>query len=79
MDFRYASAFGAALSTGYETLLLDVVEGDLTLFVHGEEAEASWRLFTPLLRGRRLLHAYPAGSDGPSAAARMLEATSTGA
>jgi glucose-6-phosphate 1-dehydrogenase len=72
MDFRYAEAFGASLSAGYETLLLDVVQGDLTLFVHADEVEASWRLYAPLLRRRWPLHIYPAGSGGPDAASRLV-------
>jgi glucose-6-phosphate 1-dehydrogenase len=72
MDFRYAEAFGEPLAAGYETLLRDVVEGDLTLFVHGDEAEASWRLFTPLLHRRWPLHGYAAGSAGPPAAEQLL-------
>ncbi|HZE60516.1 MAG TPA: glucose-6-phosphate dehydrogenase [Burkholderiales bacterium] len=66
MTFRYAEAFGRSRSTGYETLLLEVVRGDQTLFVHADEAEASWRLYTPLLRKRRRLHSYPAGGPGPA-------------
>lgn len=72
MDFRYAEVFGQPLSAGYETLLREVVEGDLTLFVHADEAEASWQLYTPLLRKRLPLHFYPAGGQGPDAARRML-------
>jgi glucose-6-phosphate 1-dehydrogenase len=78
MDFRYAEAFGEPLSAGYETLLRDVVQGDLTLFVHGDEAEASWRLFTPLLHRRWPLHGYPAGSAGPAAAAQLMHPPSPG-
>jgi glucose-6-phosphate 1-dehydrogenase len=74
MDFRYAEAFGAPLSAGYETLLLDVAQGDLTLFVHADEVEASWRLYTPLLRRKRPLHFYPAGTAGPAAASRLFRA-----
>jgi glucose-6-phosphate 1-dehydrogenase len=66
MAFRYAETFGRSRSTGYETLLLEVVRGDQTLFVHADEAEASWRLYTPLLRRRRRLHSYPAGGAGPA-------------
>jgi glucose-6-phosphate 1-dehydrogenase len=73
MDFRYAKAFGTPLSAGYETLLLDVAQGDLTLFVHADEAEASWRLYTPLLKRRRPLHIYPAGGVGPAAASRLVQ------
>jgi glucose-6-phosphate 1-dehydrogenase len=64
MKFRYAEVFGT-LSAGYETLLLEVMRGDQTLFVHADETEAAWRLYTPLLRNRPALHFYPAGSWGP--------------
>ena len=67
MKFRYAEVFGT-LSAGYETLLLEVVQGDQTLFVHADETEAAWRLYTPLLRNRPPLHFYPAGSWGPAEA-----------
>ena len=62
----------ASAESGYETLLTDIVEGDPTLFVHADEAEASWRLFGPLLERKLTLHRYAAGSDGPAAAARLL-------
>jgi len=75
MEFRYAEAFGAALSAGYETLLLDVLEGDQTLFVHAEETEAAWQLYEPLLRRATPPHPYPAGSWGPAAADGLLAAS----
>ena len=65
MLFRYAEAFGAPRSGGYETLLLEIVKGDQTLFVHADEAEASWRLYGPLLEKRWPLRSYPAGGPGP--------------
>ena len=67
MAFRYAEAFGP-LPDGYETLLMDVIEGDQTLFVHADEAEASWKLYTPLLEKKPKPHPYAAGSCGPKAA-----------
>ena len=66
MRFGFPARAGA--ESGYETLLLDIVEGDPMLFVHADEAEASWRLFGPLLERRITLHRYDAGSDGPKAA-----------
>jgi len=75
MQFRYADAFGASLSAGYETLLLDVVQGDQTLFVHADEAEASWQLYAPLLRRHMQREPYPAGSWGPAAADKLIEKT----
>ena len=74
MDFRYAEAFGNSLASGYDTLLLDVVQGDQTLFVHADETEASWRLYTPLIGKVRPLHFYAAGSMGPAAQLTKLAA-----
>jgi glucose-6-phosphate 1-dehydrogenase len=50
-------------------VLLDVLGGDATLSIRGDEAEESWRIVTPVLEGwsRDLapLEEYAAGSDGP--------------
>ena len=69
--FRYEDTFGP-LPDAYETLLGDVIEGDQTLFVHADEAEASWRLYAPILEDPPEPQPYPAGSWGPQAAARFL-------
>ena len=71
LRFAYAEAFGR-VPEAYETLLLDVVEGDQTLFVRAEEVEESWRLYQPLLAAGLPVHPYPAGSWGPSAARDLL-------
>ncbi|MCZ6766485.1 MAG: glucose-6-phosphate dehydrogenase, partial [bacterium] len=44
LDFRYEDAF-APLPDAYETLLLDIMTGDQTLFVRSDEVESSWELF----------------------------------
>ena len=64
LHFDYAEAFNH-IPEAYQTLLLDVLRGDQTLFVHAEEVEAAWMLFTPLLDGAVGVLPYPAGSDGP--------------
>jgi glucose-6-phosphate 1-dehydrogenase len=71
LRFAYAEAFGE-VPEAYETLLLDVVEGDQTLFVRGDEVEESWRLYRPLLEADLPVHPYPAGSWGPIAARDLL-------
>ena len=71
--FRYAEAFGHDLPDAYETLLLDVMQGDQTLFVQAGEAEAAWGLYMPALENRPEVHRYAAGSWGPEAARRLLE------
>jgi glucose-6-phosphate 1-dehydrogenase len=77
MDFCYAKGFGVAPPAAYETLLLDVMRGDATLFTRGDEVEAQWRLITPIEEAwssQRVpeLTEYAAGTDGPEAADRML-------
>ena len=73
MRFRYPHAFGE-LSAGYDTLLLDVIEGDQTLFVHAEETEASWRFYMPLIEKPRPVQPYWAGSWGPSTESILADA-----
>ncbi|GAC1347888.1 MAG: glucose-6-phosphate dehydrogenase [Acetobacteraceae bacterium] len=77
MDFRYADYFKAPSSTGYETLLYDVMMGDATLFQRADMVEAGWEAVQPILdewaQGRTDVHAYWAGSHGPSPADRLLE------
>jgi len=53
----------------YARILLDVLGGDATLSIRGDEAEEAWRIVTPVLDGwsRDLapLEEYDAGSTGP--------------
>jgi glucose-6-phosphate 1-dehydrogenase len=70
LDFRYASRF-TDMPRAYETLLLDVLEGEQTLFVHADEVEQSWRLFTPLVQDPAPIRDYPAGTWGPPEAADL--------
>ena len=48
---------------------MDVLNGDSTLSIRGDEAEQAWRVLTPVLQAwaddRVLLQEYPAGSAGP--------------
>ena len=64
LHFNYKEVF-TALPEAYQTLLLDVLQGDQTLFVHADEVEASWSLFEPVLDARPPVRPYPAGSWGP--------------
>jgi glucose-6-phosphate 1-dehydrogenase len=72
LDFFYKQKF-SALPEAYQTLLLDVVEGDQTLFVHADEVEAAWRLFDPILDGTVPVLPYDAGSWGPPEAHALVE------
>jgi glucose-6-phosphate 1-dehydrogenase len=61
----------------YERLLLDVIEGDSTLFMRRDEVEAAWAWIDPILKGWQDNYQdprpYPAGSDGPEQASTLLE------
>ena len=70
MDFCYESGFGVESPDAYEMLLIDVMQGDATLFIRSDEVEAQWRLITPIEEAwanenARQLPLYEAGSDGP--------------
>jgi glucose-6-phosphate 1-dehydrogenase len=71
MKFHYADVFGP-LPDGYETLLMDVMLGDPTLFVRADEVEESWRLYDPLLKAPPPLRFYPAGTWGPAEAQTLV-------
>jgi glucose-6-phosphate 1-dehydrogenase len=77
MVFNYESGFGVRTAAAYETLLLDALQGDATLFTRRDETEAEWRLITPIedawaQQTTGDLPAYAAGSDGPAEAGDML-------
>jgi glucose-6-phosphate 1-dehydrogenase len=77
MDFQYGSAFADQSPEAYERLLLDVAEGDATLFMRRDAVEASWKWVTGILdgwrtSGARWLPEYPAGTWGPIEADRLI-------
>ena len=61
----------------YEDLLLDVIEGDRTLFLRYDEVEWAWRVVDPVLRvwamERDYIHTYSAGTWGPQETRRLFE------
>ena len=78
MDFKYEDYFGMAPSTGYETLLYDVMIGDQTLFQRSDNIEAGWGAVQPVLDywhrdDSKDLTFYDAGSQGPAEADQLLE------
>ena len=60
----------------YQTLLLDVIEGDHSLFLRYDEVNWAWRVVDPILKEwsmeRDFIHTYPAGSWGPEEASRLF-------
>jgi glucose-6-phosphate 1-dehydrogenase len=76
MDFNYGSSFGERTPSAYETLLVDAMQGDATLYTRQDMVEASWRAVQPILDdwGSRTFDVpnYEPGTWGPPAADAML-------
>ncbi len=78
MDFCYRHAYGSGLPEAYEQLLLDVMNGDQTLYIPGDVMELSWTIFDPLMarwrkEGAEAPPLYPSGSWGPAEANLLME------
>jgi len=77
MDFSYAESFGGDAHPAYETLLLDCMIGDPTLFTRSDEVEMAWTLIDPILQQWEKnpvenIPTYPAGSWGPPEADALI-------
>jgi glucose-6-phosphate 1-dehydrogenase len=78
MDFRYGSSFAVDSPDAYETLILDCMIGDASLFTRADEVERAWEILDPILAAWEsgeggALQFYEAGSWGPEAADELLE------
>jgi glucose-6-phosphate 1-dehydrogenase len=78
MDFRYGASFAVDSPDAYETLLLDAMIGDPSLFTRDDEVERAWEILDPILQAWASgeggpLHFYAAGGWGPPAADELLE------
>lgn len=77
MNFRYGLAFGGGGPEAYETLLLDALLGDATLFARHDFVETSWALITPVYErwgaeAPSSIPTYEAGEWGPPEADALL-------
>ncbi len=76
-NFSYEAAFGAKGPPAYETLLLDSMRGDATLFTRHDEVEAEWRIITPIEEAWAKMPPpkfpnYAAGTEGPVEADALI-------
>jgi glucose-6-phosphate 1-dehydrogenase len=79
MDYSYGTTLHELPFSAYETVLVDAMEGDMTLFTRGDQAEEAWRIVGPILdewavRPSRGIPIYEAGSWGPEAADSLVAA-----
>lgn len=77
MRFTYREGFQTTLPEAYETLLLDVMQGDATLFMRADQVAAAWQVVMPVLESWQDtipsdFPNYPAGAWGPEAAAALI-------
>ncbi|MBI3037744.1 glucose-6-phosphate dehydrogenase [bacterium] len=80
MDFSYQKSFGSYRPDAYERLLLDALHGETSLFLRNDEIEAAWEFIDPIIEawqaeGIKTLSSYPAGSDGPEKAVKLIQET----
>jgi glucose-6-phosphate 1-dehydrogenase len=77
MDFTYGSAFSVDSPDAYETLIIDALQGDASLFTRADEVEEAWSIVDPIVDAWADSPApdfpnYDAGSWGPAAADALL-------
>ncbi|WP_409433583.1 glucose-6-phosphate dehydrogenase [Litorimonas sp. RW-G-Af-16] len=76
LNLSYADNFTVRYPDAYERLLMDVVRGNLSLFMRRDEVEAAWRWVDGIIDAwasvEQPVQYYPAGSEGPKAASDML-------
>ncbi|MFB2532284.1 glucose-6-phosphate dehydrogenase [Paracoccus sp. p3-h83] len=79
LDMSFADALGAEgadIPDAYERLIMDVIRGNQTLFMRGDEVEAAWAWVDPAIRGWEQAghkpQSYDPGSSGPEDALALL-------
>jgi glucose-6-phosphate 1-dehydrogenase len=72
LNLSYAAAFQESIPDAYESLILDVIKGDKSLFIRADELEAAWDIFTPILNDLESCtirpQGYRFGTAGPHSA-----------
>jgi glucose-6-phosphate 1-dehydrogenase len=77
MDFTYGSAFNVDSPDAYETLILDALQGDASLFTRADEVEQAWGIVDPIVETWADspppdFPNYEAGTWGPAEADELL-------
>jgi glucose-6-phosphate 1-dehydrogenase len=77
MRFSYCEAFDTVPPEAYETLLLDILQGDATLFMRADQVATAWSVVTPILEGWKAVSPsdfpnYQAGNWGPEGAEVLI-------
>jgi glucose-6-phosphate 1-dehydrogenase len=79
LEFSYSREFEGRLPEAYEPLLLDVLDGDASLFARADEVEKSWEIIDPFVRAWASAdmpppEPYEPGAWGPMASVEWMAA-----
>ena len=78
LDMTFANTLSASEKPqdAYERLIMDVIRGDQTLFMRGDEVEAAWAWADPIIQnwtdGGQRPQPYDVGSSGPEDALLLM-------
>tara|TARA_R110002049_G_scaffold23545_10_gene83683 strand:- start:67637 stop:69100 length:1464 start_codon:yes stop_codon:yes gene_type:complete len=79
LDMTFADALGpegADQVDAYERLIMDVIRGNQTLFMRGDEVEAAWAWTDPIIQGWEARNdvpkPYDSGSEGPTDSTELM-------
>ena len=80
LDMTFADALGEHsenVPDAYERLIMDVIRGDQTLFMRGDEVEAAWKWTDPIIKAWETRNdvpkLYDVGSAGPEDAMALIK------
>jgi glucose-6-phosphate 1-dehydrogenase len=80
LDMTFSETLGIeenAVPDAYERLIMDVIRGNQTLFMRGDEVEAAWAWTDPIINGwierKDVPKPYDSGSSGPEDSLTLLE------
>jgi glucose-6-phosphate 1-dehydrogenase len=77
MLFNYRDSYSTSTPKAYETLLLDIMLGDATLFMRADQVEAAWDVLMPIINSWEAnplsnFPNYDAGMQGPEDAEALI-------
>ncbi|NKF24088.1 glucose-6-phosphate dehydrogenase [Solimonas marina] len=76
LDVALAETYRTRQWDAYERLIVDVIEGRLTLFMRRDEQDAAWQWVEPIMqaweRSGQAPKSYPAGTWGPTASSALI-------
>jgi glucose-6-phosphate 1-dehydrogenase len=77
LSFQFREKFGSGMPEAYQRLLLDVMQGDPSLFTRSDEVELAWGIIDPIQQawenpGWPPLAQYEAGAWGPASSTEWM-------